>query len=241
MSVESKPNNGGIMVNRRGWIAYALLSGGSIAGTAVARSMEINRLSPSQKKYPIVQVDGPSNEISVINTIEESIAFNAIQVVSGSILTRMGLKIGNADLEQVMNNIPHDSMNRRLFLHLGLGIVESLIFTPLREELIFRAIPDALLNDDRSKARWDIGLVTSVFFAAIHNFPKNPTTGKRNFNTKYIPLLQFSGGMFLWKQLRDKGVDHAILAHSAINFSVSPLVMLIKAGEFAVTNVFTRS
>ena len=85
--------------------------------------------------------------------------------------------------------------------------IDVTVLAPLIEEFLFRLIPSKVFGSG-----WTPGLISSVVFAAGHNFVPN-----EGFSLTKIPINQFIGGMFCWYLMKEKGIDHALLAHSVNN------------------------
>lgn len=94
---------------------------------------------------------------------------------------------------------------------------------PLFEETLFRLIPSeaaALIKKNpeplgEKSELWKVGIPISAIFALGHNF--QPSDEGRMKYVNSVPLAHFMMGLFFWHLMREKGFNHAVLAHSYNN------------------------
>jgi len=104
----------------------------------------------------------------------------------------------------------------------------------LIEEAVFRLIPSEYLAGRVGKGsrekRWDIGIPMSAIFALGHNIQrKNSSDILPRFTSfkEFVPFSHFMSGVFYWYLIREKGYNHAFLAHAAHNAEVYALGELL--------------
>ncbi len=132
------------------------------------------------------------------------------QLFDPFIRAQFGFSLGNANTEQVS-----DMLKSKPFQ----TFFSETLLKPVTEEGLFRLFPAILLkewfgsdfNFGKGPSAWLVGIPVTFLFAAQHNVTNE------GFDTEHIPLSQFMGGLFLWHLMRTKGIDHAVLAHSAYN------------------------
>lgn len=93
------------------------------------------------------------------------------------------------------------------------------IAAPILEEVIFRALPSALLdNRGQHGLAWGAGIPISALFTLAHNLVPDKTKPLGvTFDCSSVSLPTFASGLVLWYLQRTAGVDAAIVAHMANN------------------------
>ena len=81
----------------------------------------------------------------------------------------------------------------------------SIIFVPIWQEILFRYLPYKYIYLPLGRF-WEVGVVTNLFFAAIHWYMG-----------KWFMVWSFFWGMVLWLVMRKYGIIPAIVIHSLIN------------------------
>lgn len=93
-----------------------------------------------------------------------------------------------------------------------LYFMEAIVAAPILEETVFRKIPDLLL---RRKADNPLSAVaTSAIFAGVHNIKTDGTGG---YETKKVPLQEFTDGLLYWYMYKKRGILHSMVAHATSN------------------------
>jgi len=116
------------------------------------------------------------------------------------------LSLSNKDVEEMLEKAPLESY------------IRTVIIGPLIEEWVFRLIPSTLIADQKLKRKdtvWELGVPLSALFAWMHNIEDIKEGGKTTFKLHLdsVPLNQFMSGLFFWYLMRQKGFNHAALAH----------------------------
>lgn len=120
--------------------------------------------------------------------------------------------LGRLNIKTAGNNLNEEQRKKLLEKGLIDVAINACVKSPIVEELIFRALPAAF--SDKEKKDWiKFGIPSSALFAAAHNIDQDD----KPFATDRIPITQFFGGLFYWYLVKEKGLDHSILAHSANN------------------------
>jgi len=86
-----------------------------------------------------------------------------------------------------------------------LGIWWPIVLVPIWQEILFRYLPYTFLYLPFDRF-WEIGILTSTIFAAIHWYIG-----------KWFTLWAFLWGMVLWWVMGELGLIGATLLHSLIN------------------------
>lgn len=167
---------------------------------------------PIWSDFPEWYQEFGSPDQTIIESVAQGYALDALLIPSTIVLSKLGIPIGNAALSEAFNDpeklarLPRAS---KLF-------IQGAIKAPIKEELVFRAAPSALLNlikrDDSGYQTTSGALVpallTSTWFGLAHN---------KGAEKKALPLPQFAAGMLFWRQLRNSGIIHPIATHAATN------------------------
>ena len=151
-----------------------------------------------------------SKDTSYIEAIVGQTLIRIASEIGERILKDLNIKTGNQSLtnkevEEMLKKAPIESY------------VRTVIVGPLMEEWIFRLIPSAFAdrNTRRKDSFWELGIPVTAIFALIHNIEDikvgDKTTLKLHLDS--IPLNQFMSGLFFWHLMRQKGFNHAVLAH----------------------------
>jgi len=114
--------------------------------------------------------------------------------------------LSNKSIEEMLQKAPLESY------------VKAVIVGPLIEEWVFRLMPSTLLADQylqRKDSVWELGVPLSAIFAWVHNIESVTEEDKTNLKLHLdsVPLNQFLSGLFFWYLMRQKGFNHAALAH----------------------------
>ncbi len=153
---------------------------------------------------------------SYLQTMSEASLLFFCNSVFGHILHSNGIRSGNQKIR-----VPN--------------FFETVVQAPLLEEMLYRYLPSLLMDDHdadmgrllpganrRKDMHWKAGTVSAACFASQHCFD-----GYRFVPS--LPLQQFLGGLYLWYLVRERGVDHAILAHSSYNACAQVARTLLEA------------
>lgn len=175
-----------------------------------------------------VQQNSSMNESpSIIHTVFESQAVLAAELIAAPLVEKMGIKVGNAYIEKLVEDAKQDAAPPQLdnstvaTVLLAAGVVQ-----PIREELIFRGLPQLFLRK-RPGNQWKVGIPSALAFAFSHNLIKDRTTGRYSLTLNRIPLPQFASGLYYWKIMRERGFIHAPVAHVSMNSAMMSVVGLI--------------
>ena len=164
-------------------------------------------------------------------TIKDSLAFSSANTVLAVVINRW-LPIGNTGFqEKLRQDMKEASESDKKFSRRAwaLGCLGALGFwtgIPTLEEYVYRKVPDTLINDQSDSYRWDLGLITSTLFAAIHNIAVDGDSGKIKFIKESMPIPQFVAGLFLWKMQRERGYRHGVVSHIVYNTNSIPVAMI---------------
>ena len=109
--------------------------------------------------------------------------------------------VGNASIDTA-------DLRRQILFEPALLVARANFASPVIEELAWRFFPAVVFGTD-----WTVGLVQAGLFAGLHNVRGG------GFDLTKIPAGQFATGLFYWYLAREKGIDHAILAHGANNWA----------------------
>lgn len=100
-------------------------------------------------------------------------------------------------------------------------IYEFVLEAPLKEEIIYRSVPSAMLDltnkltrsseKVKSRREWGVGVMQGVLFGLLHNFTSN------GFDRNTIPSPQVVVGFGLWYLQRKYGFASNFSAHAALN------------------------
>lgn len=105
-----------------------------------------------------------------------------------------------------------ENERRELFNKPRTYLMEAIVAAPILEETVFRKIPDLLL---RRKADNPLSAVaTSAIFAGVHNIKTDGTGG---YETKKVPLQEFTDGLLYWYMYKKRGILHSMVAHATSN------------------------
>ncbi len=174
-------------------------------------------------------------EPTLLDTIKEIALLNAGNTVAVVTLDKLGVPVGNANVEQLVKRDKQDHRHEayeRLKLHeKAFALAGSFTYIcglkPLEEEFEFRFIPSFLLSRIAGKGtHWKFGVPVSVAFALWHNLVRDEY-GDYTFHKK-IPLAQFTMGLYFWKAMRERGFWHAATAHGTANAEAITISMLAK-------------
>ena len=173
---------------------------------------------------------------------------------SDSLINKLGIKKGSyreTAIQQILVTASQFALSAALYsraVEVGnQGMLNTMVINFIKDyPLIFLAgtVVAAPLVEEFSRysasklfargggRRWDMGIATSTVFALSHSFELAdlPHIGIR----PSIPLPQFSGGMFAWYLLREKGYTHAAFGHAlnnAIGFSIVQLGFHLQKGN----------
>ncbi len=198
-------NAGSTSVDRRSMLRTMLkVSEGAVTGNIPKMVRALKDVS--EEKSPDRQY---------AETISQTALLALGNVVSIAVFKKLGYKVGNAGTDQEYKRIQNDLREKPIETFMTAAVI-----FPTFEELLFRGIPQAILarsdeareqRGEKRSLRWDVGIPLSAVFAGIHNFTE------KGFSTDTIPLPQFLGGVFLWYLTRERGFDHAVLAHAENN------------------------
>lgn len=234
------------VLTRRDFIKYAAINGAAYFATAKALESDYSQ--------PAESADFKENESQkheIVDTIKESVGYSSL-IIPFVFLAKEIFKIpiGNANIaaaskksKSIVNKLYLEG-DRKAFMKLGglftLSVLEQSFFTPTREELVFRFLPNLLIRDRSKKQRWEFGIPTSLLFAAFHNIKNDEQTDKYVFDTKTIPAAQFISGLFFWKHQRENGLIHAITAHTIVNISILPITFLEVFSFYGIKALFKK-
>jgi hypothetical protein len=107
------------------------------------------------------------------------------------------LMIGKVLLLLALQRDPYDL--RKLLGGSWQRVLETALVLPVKEEMASRLLPATVFGKS-----WSVGLLSALVFASAHGLEQ-------------IPITQFIGGVFYWYLMRERGLDHAILAHVSNN------------------------
>ena len=104
-------------------------------------------------------------------------------------------------------------------------VLKTVVVHPLAEEVMFRNTLSKIAGiktPGSNEKKWEVGIPVAVLFALAHNQQYDPETRKYSFQSlkESIPIPHFIQGIFCWYLMREKGLDHAILAHSLHNTEI---------------------
>lgn len=161
----------------------------------------------------LVGIEGLKGRFSLADTARLSTIFFALALTAERAISKpfenIGVNIGNKQFQEAEKS--SDKIEPLL------NFVTNIVIMPPLEEGIFRGIPNLTLIALKAKGpQWKLGLPMASVFAASHNVHWNEQ-GDTLFSADTLPAVQFAGGAFVWKLMRDRGWLHAVVAHSVCN------------------------
>lgn len=114
-------------------------------------------------------------------------------------------------------------------------LLEAGIAFPIVETAMFQGLFSFVANEikyqgempAKKETLWKWGLGSAAFFAFFHTFVTSKVNPPLiNFDFSYIPLQQFTGGLFLWNSMRKRGFGHTAITHGLYNTSLFTLIAL---------------
>lgn len=137
------------------------------------------------------------------------------ELVASEVFHKLGYKNVPGVSEQVELWRQQDFLDKVFFT------VRGVVVGPELEERVLRGIPSSIVGKgigSREK-RWDVGIPTSLLFALGHNLNIDFKELKVDFIPlkEFIPLTHFVSGVFYWYLMRERNLDHAVLAHRIHN------------------------
>jgi len=149
-------------------------------------------------------------EPSLLNTAKETAIFTAGNATLHTVAEAIGLPItkGSQKNKQMVREKPAQLL------------AEAVVVVPPIEEALCRLVPNLLLNDSSSSNRWEVGILTSLAFAYLHNFQDNERPNKYKFIWDKFPLSAFLAGGYFWRTIRQRGYEHAVVAHATGNAAI---------------------
>lgn len=130
------------------------------------------------------------------------------KVLVNKVMQNMGIKSGNQsiDREAFMKSLQNFSVADMM----GKGVLG-----PAAEEYLLRLLPSHLIANSEGNA-WRFGIPLALLFAGSHDIQIRGDS-KNLLLVNALPLNIFLGGCFYWYLMREKGFNHAVLAHSENN------------------------
>ena len=150
------------------------------------------------------QTSSEEDGSSLAKTAIEASLFTTAQIISTPLIKALKLPVGrasSAETEKMLREKPFTS----LLLIAGVA--------PPIEEALFRLLPSYLIAGKNNGQRWDVGVPASAIFALVHSLKFEDG----QLLEKKIPLYQFTGGLFFWYLMRERGYTHTTLGHSTVN------------------------
>jgi len=223
---ETLPPTPGIALNRRQAIQLftaigTLFAADRILGGAkpalAARPEEKIAQPVAQTKSPgaITNNQPPSpNQASAAETKKTSLAETGLEQLFMTAATNFGEYILDKIGLPIGGSAQNAAMIKETIRKPG-GPFMAIVPGPIIEELLNRALPGFIASEIlglKKGSLWEIGIPTSLFFALGHNLEKD-FFGKVHLNLERIPLMHFISGMYFWFLMRNRGIEHAMLAH----------------------------
>lgn len=157
------------------------------------------------------QISKEDEKPLIFDTVKEATVFTAGTTLVGSVVEAIGIPVLRTS-KSTKKEITEKPLKY---------ILEGVVITSPIEEGLFRLLPTWLMRDSTRNDRWEIGILTSILFAYLHNFQKNEQEDEYRFIKDKVPLQQFIYGMYFWGTMRKKGFSHAVAAHATVNmFSI---------------------
>lgn len=189
-----------------------------------------HNLPQAEKTTPSKDKQGFVREGSYIETAIEQTLMMIAKKSAHIALGHIGIENGN-------KNITPDELVKYLRDKPISTIFEMGIAIPVLEEYAIRFLPSEIIAGPSKGHRWDVGIPMSALFALSHNLILKKEEEHWKFRIgKTIPLTQFMGGMFYWYLMRERGFEHAALAHSMNNggsFAIGALLFKMYPPEEA--------
>jgi hypothetical protein len=130
-----------------------------------------------------------------------------------------GIRIGG-------RGVSREEINQLASLDLNRVLLSCLVY-PMNETVLFQFFPSLEIDQtdktkplhERGKLHMGVGAVSSLLFAAMHNFAQSKpgSASPITLKTDSLPLPQFANGLFFWYLTRKRGVSHALLSHMEMN------------------------
>lgn len=153
----SEMERSGEFSTQRRAIVYGLMS---LLGIACTRYLPKTTDDPRKEESTAVSQELDPKIKEYLKTGQETVLFNLIQVITEISAKKFGIPTGNANLEFIRKEIEE---------HPGsLFVIGGLIAPPI-EEVLYRLTPSILFDRTGNGMRWDIGVGSSIVFAASHN------------------------------------------------------------------------
>lgn len=202
-------------LSRRSFIKFLRAAGAALALEQVG--VKINEIQGDPKKEQM-EIKNEEEENSYTETIIGQSLMTVANILAISIFKKLEIECGNPSLsdEKLLEWLKEKPIE---------GIIKGGILDPACEEALFRALPSRFLDKSDRSHRWEIGIPVSVLFALMHNIGEDKFEGLK-FH-KSVPICQFTGGLFFWYLMREKGYSHAVLAHSIGNTIPLSIGMLL--------------
>lgn len=162
------------------------------------------------------------NKNNYLQTMAETGLMTVIQRKIGPWCKKINIRTGNRAIES-----DHLEYLRRE--HPALFYLSVIAVAPPLEEWIFRLHPTAhLIPEGYHGNAWGLGLLTSIGFAAAHNFKMDfdKQDVRIEFALDSVPVHQFVAGMYLWYLMQNRGYLHAVLSHTQYNATWSVMSIL---------------
>lgn len=189
------------------------------ATAAYAMALSV-RESFAQERKPTIpetkQREMLREKEKIVEEIENDVS------IGRSVVESTALHIGAFIATMMVNTRPHNGKSRKFdFGGDEVSAASAIIVAPIIEEVLFRAIPSAVINKiypkGVGKSMWSVGIPISYLFARAHR--GEALDGGRDF----IPVSQFVSGCFFWYLMRNRGFMHNLTAHAAHNALVEAI------------------
>lgn len=165
---------------------------------------------------------------SLLETFSESSLLEIGKIVAGRVYNELGYK-NIPSIGSEVSILGNKSFSEKIPL-----ILTSVCTGPFVEEILTRLIPSALIDantTNNDKYQWGVGIPTAVLFALMHNVSdvggQKETKLKFTSLNEFIPVPQFISGIFYWYMMREKGFNHAVLAHATQNATIISIAELL--------------
>lgn len=166
---------------------------------------------------PVLPSDLPGQLAAIDHSYLETVGEASLLLLGNLILTKIlksaGILNGNKSID------PSD-----------ITFMNTVVIAPLLEELVFR-LPASVVIDVKegvdssgsSEVHWEVGIPNALMFALVHSIKDGKFIAG-------VPVQQFLAGVYLWYTMREKGFDHAVLAHSTYNGLGFALIKMFPKG-----------
>lgn len=209
---ETHSSIGNTELDRRSFLKFIILT-----AAYLAIGKRISDKDSEEKGISYIKTEDPREYTET--AVQQGLMFIANYVANG-VFEKLGIPHGNAAMD-------NDKLLKQLQEQPLATYANLCIAAPIAEELVFRLFPSHSVGEAQG-LHMEAGIPSSAIFSLIHNIHKDDY--KKLELAKTVPVVQFIDGLFYWYLMREKGYDHAVLAHS-INNTV-PLViasLLLKA------------